>query len=104
MFGNLISEQFSKLLNLKIVGSQRTTGTAAKGGSITILGKTASPVRLYLENVNRVVTFTPYVVKDLAHPLLTLMKIQPHSMKLLIKPSTFYPNTKVRIQFMNAYI
>ena len=69
MFGNLISEQFSKLLNLKIVGSQRTTGTAAKGGSITILGKTASPVRLYLENVNRVVTFTPYVVKDLAHPV-----------------------------------
>ena len=36
-------------------------------------------------------------VKDIAHPLLTLMKIQPHSMKLLIKPSIFYPNTKVRI-------
>ena len=69
MFGNLISERFSRLLNLKIVGSQRTTGTAAKGGSITILGKTASPVRLYLENVNRVVTFTPYVVRDLAHPV-----------------------------------
>ena len=35
--------------------------------------------------------------EDLAHPLLTLMKIQPHAMKLLIKPLTFYPNTKVRV-------
>lgn len=38
-------------------------------------------------------------VKDISHPLLTLMKIQPHSMKLLIKPSIFYPNTKVQLQY-----
>jgi len=38
-------------------------------------------------------------VKDVAHPLLTLMKIKPHSMKLLIKPSKFYPNTKVRLMY-----
>ena len=69
MFGNLISEQFAKLLKLRIIGAQRTTETAAKGGSIIILGKTASPVRVYLENVSKVVTFTPYVVRDLAHPV-----------------------------------
>ena len=69
MFGNLISEQFAKLMKLKIIGAQRTTGTAAKGGSITILGKTASPIRVYLENVDKAVTFTPYVVRDLAHPV-----------------------------------
>ena len=68
MFGNLISEQFAKLLKLRIIGAQRTTGTAAKGGSIITLGKTASPVRVYLENVSKVVAFTPYVVRDLAHP------------------------------------
>ena len=69
MFENLISEQFAILMKLKIFGAQLTSGTAAKGDSITILGKTASPVRVYLENVNKAVTFTPYIVRDLAHPV-----------------------------------
>ena len=38
--------------------------------------------------------------KDSSHPLITLMKIKPHSMKLLIQPSTFYPNTKVRVNIL----
>jgi len=41
-------------------------------------------------------------VKDVAHPLLTLMKIQPHSMQLLIKPSKYYPNTKVKLMYERA--
>ena len=39
--------KFAKLLlKLQIIGSKRFTGTVANGGSISILGKTASPVRL----------------------------------------------------------
>jgi hypothetical protein len=38
-------------------------------------------------------------VINIAYPLLTLMKIKPHSMKLLIKPENFYPNTKVELQY-----
>jgi len=37
--------------------------------------------------------------KGIAYPLLTLMKIKPHSMKLLIKPEKFYPNTQVQLQY-----
>ena len=43
-------------------------------------------------------------VKDHSHPLVTLMNIQPHSMKLLIKPSIFYPNTKVGTCSFSPYL
>lgn len=68
LFGDLISEEFSKLLKLPIIGKERTVGTAASHGKVTILGKTRS-FKLYLEGITEAVTVHPYVVKDLAHPV-----------------------------------
>jgi len=33
------------------------------------------------------------------HPLISLMKIEPHAMKLLVKPRKFEPNTMVRLMY-----
>lgn len=37
--------------------------------------------------------------KDVAHPLISLMKIEPHAMKLLVKPRKFEPDTMVRLMY-----
>ena len=46
----------------------KTAGTASSNGRVTILGK-AKSFKLYLEGIKEAVTISPYVVKDLAHPL-----------------------------------
>ena len=69
LFGNLISEKFAQTLRLKIVGSEKIVGTASEAGKLTILGKVSSPLRIYLENVSKVVSIQPYVVRELSHPL-----------------------------------
>ena len=68
LFGDLVSEQFAKLLSLKIQGTPRNVGTASANGSVTILGRT-SPIKLYFEGLPQPVTIEPYVVKELAHPI-----------------------------------
>ena len=68
LFGDLISEEFATLLKLKLHGTERSVGTAAANGCVTILGKTA-PVKLYLEGISEAVTIHPYVVRKLAHPI-----------------------------------
>ena len=69
MFGELISEEFAKLLKLGVTGRAKTVGTAAADGSVTILGKVSKPFKLYLEGITTPVSIQPYVVKNLAHPL-----------------------------------
>jgi len=36
---------------------------------------------------------------EISCPLITLMNIQPHSMKLMIKPSEFHANTEITLQY-----
>ena len=66
LFADLISEQLAKVLNLRIIGTNRKVGTASTNGTVEILGKTA-PIRIYLEGVREAVTFAPFVVRDLSH-------------------------------------
>ena len=68
LFGDLISEEFAKLLSLPLSGQAKTVGTANSEGSVTILGKTR-PLKLHLEGISETVTIHPYVVKNLAHPI-----------------------------------
>ena len=68
LFGDLISEEFAKLLNLKIFGTPRDAGTASKNGTITVMGR-VKPIQLYLEGIDGTVVIQPYVVKDLAHAI-----------------------------------
>ena len=69
LFGDLMSEEFAKLLKLQISGREKTVGTAAADGTVTILGKVTKPFKLYLEGISTPVTIQPYVVKNLAHPI-----------------------------------
>ena len=69
LFGNLISEEFAKTLRVKYKGVEKTVGTAANDGALTILGKAVSPIRLYLEDVKQAVSIQPYVVGRLSHPV-----------------------------------
>ena len=69
MFGELISEEFARLLKLGVTGREKTVGTAAADGTVTILGKVSKPFKLYLEGIATPVSIQPYVVKNLAHPL-----------------------------------
>ena len=68
LFGDLISEQFAKTLKLEVFGNSHQVGTASKNGKVTVLGKTR-PFFLFLEGSNSPVQITPYVVRDLAHPV-----------------------------------
>ena len=68
LFGDLISEEFARLLSLPLSGQAKTVGTANSEGSVTILGKTR-PLKLHLEGISETVTIHPYVVKNLAHPI-----------------------------------
>jgi len=36
---------------------------------------------------------------DMEHPLISLMKIEPHAMRLLVKPRKFEPHTMVRLMY-----
>ena len=69
MFGSLISHELAKLLKLQIRGRAREVGTAAINGSVTVVGKTTKPVKIFIEGIDRSISFQPYVVKNLAHPI-----------------------------------
>ena len=63
LFGNLISENLAKTLRVRYKGVEKTVGTAANDGALTILGRAIIPIRLYLEDVRQSVTIKPYVVR-----------------------------------------
>ena len=69
MFGSLISEELAKVMKVQVRGRAKSVGTAAKHSTVTVLGKATKPVKLFLEGVDRAVTFQPYVVRNLAHPI-----------------------------------
>ena len=68
LYSDLISEELAKKLNLKIIPSSKTVGTAASSGSIQIVGRIPH-MKVFLENIKRTIIVKPFVVRDLAHPL-----------------------------------
>ena len=68
LFGSLISEELAQKLNMVIIPDSRQVGTAAQGGTVTVLGR-GEKLCLDLECSSRSICFTPYVVRDLAHSI-----------------------------------
>ena len=69
MFGSLISSELAKLMRIPVRGTPKEVGTAAANGSVTVLGKATRPVKMYIEGINHPISFLPYVVDNLAHPV-----------------------------------
>jgi len=44
-------------------------------------------------------TLDTSVAHDMEHPLISLMNLEPHAMKLLVKPRKFEPDTMVRLMY-----
>ena len=65
---DLISEDFAKKIRVKYTPVTKKIGTAAKGGSVSIVGQ-SMPIKIFIENVAKPVIIEPYVVRDLAHPI-----------------------------------
>jgi hypothetical protein len=68
LVNDLISEEFAKQIRIKYTPVERKVGTAAKGGSVKIIGR-SDPIRIFIENIPHAVVITPYVVRDLSHPI-----------------------------------
>jgi hypothetical protein len=68
LVNDLISEEFAKQIRVKYTPVERKVGTAAKGGSVKITGR-SEPIRIFIENIPHAVVITPYVVRDLSHPI-----------------------------------
>jgi hypothetical protein len=68
LVSDLISEEFAKSLCVKSKPIQKTVGTAAKGGSVEIIGQ-SEPIKIFLENLPRPVVIRPYIVRNLSHPI-----------------------------------
>ena len=68
LVSDLVSEEFAKLARFQYEPVQRKIGTAAKGGSVSIIGK-CKPFKVFVENMPDAVIIQPYVVRDLAHPI-----------------------------------
>ena len=64
--GDLISEDLATQLKLPITGNTSSVGTAAAGGSVTLLGKTPL-LHLHMEGIKNSITIQPSVVRNLAH-------------------------------------
>ena len=58
LVNDLISEEFANLLKVKYVPEEKQVGTAAKGGSVKILGR-SQPIKLFIENIARPVVIEP---------------------------------------------
>ena len=65
---DLISEEFAKILKVKYEPTEKKVGTAAKGGSVEVIGK-SEPIKIFIENIPHPVTIIPLIVKDLSHPV-----------------------------------
>ena len=67
LVSDLISEEFAQLARVPYEPVQKKVGTAAKGGSVNIIGK-CKPFKIFIENVSRAITIQPFIVKELSHP------------------------------------
>jgi hypothetical protein len=47
---DLISEEFARLLKVKYTPEEKSVGTAAKGGSVQIIGR-SEPIKIFIENI-----------------------------------------------------
>jgi transposase InsO family protein len=68
LVSDLISEEFAKLARVPYEPVQKKVGTAAKGGSVNIIGK-CKPFKIFIENVSKAITLQPFIVKELSHPI-----------------------------------
>ena len=68
LVNDLISEDFAKKTGVKYEQIEKKVGTAAKGGSVQIIGR-SQPIKLFIENISQPVIIKPFVVRDLAHPI-----------------------------------
>ena len=55
LVNDLISEEFAKQLKVKFTPINKAVGTASKGGSVQIIGR-SQPIQLFIENLG---TFKP---------------------------------------------
>jgi len=65
---DLVSLEFAELIGAEYRPHQQKVGTAAKGGTVTIVGR-CKPIKLFIENVPQAVVIKPYVVKELSCPI-----------------------------------
>ena len=68
LVNDLISEEFAKILKVKYTPLEKQVGTAEKGGSVKIIGK-SEPIKIFIEGVPQGVIIQPLIVKDLSHPV-----------------------------------
>ncbi|MBM3938854.1 MAG: retroviral-like aspartic protease, partial [Sphingomonadales bacterium] len=68
LVSDLISEEFAKAIGAKYDPVDRKVGTAAKGASVSIIGR-CLPFKIFIENIAKAVEIQPFVVKELSHPL-----------------------------------
>ena len=69
-FGNIVSQEYAKMMKLNIIPNTGTTvGTADKQGKIKILGKADTPLKVQLENLDITYHITVWVAEGFSHPL-----------------------------------
>ena len=69
LVSDLISREFADLAGLQYEPERKKVGTAAKGGSVSIVGRLIQPLQLHIENISTPVFLRPYVVEELSHPI-----------------------------------
>ena len=69
LVSDLISREFADLAGLQYEPERKKVGTAAKGGSVSIVGRLIQPLQLHIENIFTPVFLRPYVVEELSHPI-----------------------------------
>ena len=69
LVSNLISREFADLTGFQYEPERKKVGTAAKGGSVSIVGRLIQPLHLHIENISTPVFLRPYVVEELSHPI-----------------------------------
>jgi len=68
LVSDLVSEEFARQVGAKFDPVQKRVGTAAKGGSVNIVGR-CRPFKLFIENLSQAVEIRAFVVKELSHPI-----------------------------------
>ena len=68
LVNDLISEEFAIAARINYTPAEKKVGTAAKGGSVKIIGRSV-PFKIFIENIPQAVVIHPFVVKDLSHPV-----------------------------------
>jgi len=68
LVNDLISLEFAKKIRVPFTPVEKKIGTAAKGGSVNIVGR-SEPFKIFIENMPKAVVIHPFIVKDLSHPI-----------------------------------